>query len=256
MISDGHGRLAGNGPIGHRLPVSHPRPHRSHRPGAGAHPTGFCRRDHLLAPHQGPVESHAGRCHAILQFVPSRKSSRLQRMDHRRLVLGVRIRSKHSIWKREFNSKWDGRGTSWARPSSDFQDEGNPDRRCSFPVIWVPRTRLSCVDPEAPEPADLVVWNPPTATGLHDQPGTSGSSNWDEVLTRSAGRQRQGLHSGLFPGAHPGIDLRNGPPVLRCRTVRKCFPTCRAGGGPPVFVDSPLGVEITRIYSGLSDLLG
>ena len=105
-------------------------------------------------------------------------------------------------------------------------------------------------DPEAPDTADLVVMESTYGDRLHD-PRDQRIRQLGEILTRaladngkvfipafSLGRTQELIYE---------IDRIFSDPGYRDR-----FPRLQGNKHPPVFVDSPLGLTITRIYAGLS----
>jgi metallo-beta-lactamase family protein len=106
------------------------------------------------------------------------------------------------------------------------------------------------VDPDPPETADLVVMESTYGDRLHE-PRDQRIRQLGDILTRaladggkvfipafSLGRTQELIYEMDRIFSDPGY--------------RAMFPRLQGKQRPPVFVDSPLGLEITRIYSSLS----
>jgi metallo-beta-lactamase family protein len=107
------------------------------------------------------------------------------------------------------------------------------------------------VDPEAPQTADLVIMESTYGDRLHE-PRDQRVRQLGEILTRaladngkvfipafSLGRTQELIYEMDRLFSDPGY--------------QEMFPELQGKQRPPVFVDSPLGLEITRIYAGLSE---
>lgn len=106
-------------------------------------------------------------------------------------------------------------------------------------------------DPEAPPPADLVVMESTYGDRLHNKRDRR-VRQLGEILTHaladhckvfipafSLGRTQELIYEMDRLFSDPGC--------------QQMFPGLQGAQRPPVFVDSPLGLDITRIYAGLSD---
>ena len=106
-------------------------------------------------------------------------------------------------------------------------------------------------DPEAPDTADLVVMESTYGDRLHD-PRDQRIRQLGEILTRALADNGKVFIPAFSLGRTQELiyemDRLFSDPGYRDR-----FPRLQGNRRPPVFVDSPLGLTVTRIYAGLSE---
>jgi metallo-beta-lactamase family protein len=105
-------------------------------------------------------------------------------------------------------------------------------------------------DPDIPEPADLLVLESTYGDRLHEN-----REQRTEMLGKILGRalsDRGKVYIPAFALGRTQEVIYDMDRLFSGAIYQKRFPAFSAESRPPVFVDSPLGLEITKIYSGLS----
>jgi metallo-beta-lactamase family protein len=105
-------------------------------------------------------------------------------------------------------------------------------------------------DPEPPETSDLVVMESTYGDRLHGS-REQRVGQLGRVLTRALADRGKVLIPAFSLGRTQEL-IYEMDRIFSDPRHRERFPHLQAGERPPVFVDSPLGLEITRIYAGLS----
>jgi len=80
----------------------------------------------------------------------------------------------------------------------------------------------------------------------------TGSKDWAGSSTRPWRGRRQGIYPGLRPGANQEL-LYEMDRLVSDREWQGAFPMLNPDSAVPVFVDTPLGLSITKIYARLSE---
>ncbi|BBO81341.1 MBL fold hydrolase [Desulfosarcina ovata subsp. sediminis] len=106
-------------------------------------------------------------------------------------------------------------------------------------------------DPEIPETADLVILESTYGDRLHDD-RTERINRLGQVLTRSLADNGKVFIPAFSLGRTQEL-LYEMDRIFSDPSYREMFPELQVQNRPPVFVDSPLGLEITKIYSSLSE---
>jgi metallo-beta-lactamase family protein len=106
------------------------------------------------------------------------------------------------------------------------------------------------VDPEAPDTADLVVMESTYGDRLHE-PRDQRVRNWATILTRALADNGKVFIPAFSLGRTQEL-IYEMDRIFSDPGYQEMFPELQGKQRPPVFVDSPLGLEITRIYSSLS----
>ena len=106
-------------------------------------------------------------------------------------------------------------------------------------------------DPEIPEPADLVILESTYGDRLHDS-REQRIRRLGEVLTRALADGGKVFIPAFALGRTQEL-IYELDRIFSSPEYVDLFPKLQAKARPPVFVDSPLGLEITKIYSSLSD---
>ncbi len=158
--------------------------------------------------------------------------------------------ARPSIWKKAFSFRLGRAGHILGSSFIRFQDEQSGWSVLFSGDLGAADTPI-LRDPEAPQTADLVVMESTYGDRLHE-PRDQRVRQLGGILTRaladsgkvfipafSLGRTQELIYE---------IDRIFSDPVYQAM-----FPDLQGKQRPPVFVDSPLGLEITRIYSGLSE---
>ncbi|BBO88583.1 MBL fold metallo-hydrolase [Desulfosarcina ovata] len=107
------------------------------------------------------------------------------------------------------------------------------------------------VDPEPPDPADLVVMESTYGDRLHDD-RTKRINRLGQVLTRSLSDNGKVFIPAFSLGRIQEL-IYEMDRLFLDPVYKEMFPALQGNKRPPVFVDSPLGLEITKIYSSLSE---
>ncbi len=105
-------------------------------------------------------------------------------------------------------------------------------------------------DPEAPETADLVVLESTYGDRLHDD-RTHRIKRLGQVLTRSLSDGGKVFIPAFSLGRTQEL-IYEMDRLFSNPVCQEMFPALQGQKRPPVFVDSPLGLEITKIYAQLS----
>jgi metallo-beta-lactamase family protein len=106
-------------------------------------------------------------------------------------------------------------------------------------------------DPEPPEKADLVVMESTYGDRLH-QPRDQRIRQLGTILTRALADNGKVFIPAFSLGRTQEL-IYEMDRIFSDPGYRKMFPDLQGAQRPPVFVDSPLGLKITRIYASLSD---
>ena len=106
-------------------------------------------------------------------------------------------------------------------------------------------------DPEAPDTADLVVMESTYGDRLHE-PRDRRIRQLGAVLTRSLADGGKVFIPAFSLGRTQEL-IYEMDRIFSDPGYQEMFPDLQGKRRPPVFVDSPLGLEITRIYAGLSE---
>ena len=105
-------------------------------------------------------------------------------------------------------------------------------------------------DPEAPSTADLVVMESTYGDRLHE-PRDQRVRQLGEILTRALADNGKVFIPAFSLGRTQEL-IYEMDRIFSDPGYQEMFPDLQGRQHPPVFVDSPLGLEITRIYAGLS----
>jgi metallo-beta-lactamase family protein len=106
------------------------------------------------------------------------------------------------------------------------------------------------VDPDPPQTADLVVMESTYGDRLHE-PRDQRVRQLGDILTRALADGGKVFIPAFSLGRTQEL-IYEIDRIFSDRVCRAMFPRLQGKQRPPVFVDSPLGLEITRIYASLS----
>lgn len=106
-------------------------------------------------------------------------------------------------------------------------------------------------DPESPDTADLVVMESTYGDRLHE-PRDQRIRQLGEILTRALADNGKVFIPAFSLGRTQELIYEMGR-LFSDSDCQEMFPALQGKKRPPVFVDSPLGLEITKIYSSLSE---
>jgi metallo-beta-lactamase family protein len=106
-------------------------------------------------------------------------------------------------------------------------------------------------DPESPDTADLVVMESTYGDRLH-QPRDQRIRQLGVILTRALSDNGKVFIPAFSLGRTQEL-IYEMDRIYSDPGYQEMFPELQGNQRPPVFVDSPLGLEITKIYSSLSD---